>query len=121
MANAQTATAHASGPIRLTSSLNVILGAWLIIAPFVFNSSTPAFWNDIVVGALVLILAAVRISKPQPSTRAASWTNAGLGVWLVIAPFVLNYSVPAAGWNDIVVGILIAGFALWSGSLRRML
>lgn len=35
-----------------------IAGAWLVIAPFGFHvPRTGAFWNDVIVGALVLILA----------------------------------------------------------------
>jgi len=44
--------------------------------------------------------------------KALSWTNFALGVWLVIAPFVLLYrGIQAALWDDIVVGLLIAAFS----------
>jgi hypothetical protein len=35
------------------------------------------------------------------------------GVWLIIAPFVINYaSVSQAAWNDVIVGIVVAVAAL---------
>jgi len=34
-----------------------------------------------------------------------------LGVWLVIAPFILHYSHAAATANSIVIGLIIAGFS----------
>jgi len=38
-----------------------------------------------------------------------------LGIWLIIAPFVLSYSgVAAAMWNDIIVGIIVAVLAAWA-------
>jgi SPW repeat len=39
--------------------LNAVLGAWLIVSPWVlgYTATTAAMWNHIVVGALVLILA----------------------------------------------------------------
>jgi hypothetical protein len=38
--------------------------------------------------------------------------NFTLGVWLVIAPFVLLYrGIQAALWDDIVVGLLIAAYS----------
>jgi len=44
--------------------------------------------------------------------KALSWTNFALGVWLVIASFVLLYrGIQAALWDDIVVGLLIAAFS----------
>ena len=44
--------------------------------------------------------------------KALSWTNVVLGLWLLISPFALGYSGTAAT-EDIIVGILIAAFALW--------
>lgn len=40
------------------------------------------------------------------------WINGLLGLWLIVAPFVLRYSnVRAAMWNEVIVGILVAIFA----------
>ena len=45
--------------------------------------------------------------------KALSWTNFALGLWLVIAPFVLLYrGIQAALWDDVVVGLLIAAPAM---------
>ena len=44
--------------------------------------------------------------------KAICWMNFTLGVWLVIAPFVLLYrGIQAALWDDIVVGLLIAAYS----------
>ena len=42
-----------------------------------------------------------------------SWTNAVLGVWLILAPFALRYASPRATVEDIVFGLIIGGLALW--------
>lgn len=48
-------------PLRyeMLSWLNALLGIWLIIAPFALGYSDLAepLWNDIIVGAIVLVLA----------------------------------------------------------------
>ena len=45
--------------------------------------------------------------------KGLSWTNFALGLWLAGAPFVLLYSgTSAALWEDVIVGFLIAAFAL---------
>ena len=36
------------------------------------------------------------------------------GIWLILAPFVLNYTTANARYNDIIMGILIAVFATLS-------
>lgn len=103
--------------VRTASGLNILAGLWLIIAPFVlgyYELKTP-MWNDIAVGILVVALAATRLSKPVTTTWA-SWLNLVLGIWLVLAPFVLQYSdVTTPLWNDVVVGVIVAALALWSG------
>jgi hypothetical protein len=120
MANAATAgPMPASGQIRTASGLNVILGIWLIIAPFIFAMTAAAFWNDILVGLFVLILASTRVSRPTASTKPASWTNAIVGIWLILAPFVLDYLSIAEIWDDIAVGVLLLILGTWSGSLPR--
>lgn len=94
------------------SWLNIITGIWLIIAPFVlgyFNGT--ARTNDIWLGIIVGVLAIIHlVSKAVWS----SWLNVIAGIWLIIAPFVLRYSGTTAIWNDVILGILVAAFALWS-------
>jgi hypothetical protein len=46
------------------SWMNVVLGGWLVVAPFVLqynatSNTEPIYWNDIIVGAAVLILALI--------------------------------------------------------------
>lgn len=119
MAHASTVNESAGGQIRTASGINAILGIWLIIAAFVVADSQEAYWNDLLVGIVVLILAATRLSKPTDGTKPASWVNAAIGVWLIAAPFVLGYVADAERWNDIIVGILLLAFGAWSASLPR--
>jgi len=44
-----------------------------------------------------------------------AWVTVALGVWLIIAPFVLGYSnIIVALWNDVIVGVLVAVLAFFS-------
>lgn len=48
------------------------------------------------------------------------WLFVLAGIWLIIAPFVLNYSeTTAALWNDIVAGIIIAVVAIFGYSQKE--
>ncbi|PYJ28997.1 MAG: hypothetical protein DMF24_04745 [Verrucomicrobia bacterium] len=92
-----------------SSWANVLLGIWVIISPFVLGVHTPkGIWNNVVVGALVGILAVIRWSMHQ---QGWSWLNMILGIWLVISPFVLFLS-GAAMWNNAILGIIVAALAL---------
>jgi hypothetical protein len=93
----------------VSSLVNVLLGFWIIISPFVLGLHAPkAIWNNVVVGAVVGILAIVRWSADQAGW---SWLNLFLGIWLVISPFVLVLGT-AAMWNNVIPGIIVAAFAL---------
>jgi len=104
------------------SSINILLGLWLIIAPFVlgYANLAAAQSNDIIVGIIVAIVAAIR-SFGAYAARGWSWINILCGIWLLIAPFVLGYSnAPTPLWNDIILGIIIAVLAWTSAaSVRR--
>ncbi len=95
--------------VRWSSGTNIAAGAWLLAAPFVlgYGSVTAAVSNAIVVGLLVLGLGWYRTANPAKGV-GASWTNAVLGGWLAVAPFVLGYSTTgAAVANDVIVGLLV--------------
>jgi len=103
------------------SSLNILLGIWLVIAPFVLNYARleAAQTNDIIVGIIVAIIGAIR-SFGAFTQPAWSWVNVVLGVWLIIAPFVLGYSGSATPlWNDIILGVIIAILAWTSATSTR--
>lgn len=93
------------------------LGAWLFLAPFFMgyaSLSGPAAWNSYVLGALVAAFAIAALW--QPESPSEEWVNLVLGLWLVIAPFVLGFyaTEAVAAWNHFIVGILVVGDAVWS-------
>ncbi len=102
---------------RAASILNIIAGIWLIISPFALGLAMwpAAVCNNVVVGAVVLILAAVRASNPLHA-RGLSWINFLLGIWLIISPFVLvNGARPVAlATNNVILGIVVLVLAVWS-------
>jgi hypothetical protein len=117
--------------VRWTSGVNVVAGLWLIIAPFVlgYDQIQAALWNDVLVGIVVAGLAVARLARPLMSP-SLSWINAVLGLWLILAPFVLGYGgavevealatagpvggAQAAMWNDIIVGVIVLVLGAWS-------
>lgn len=90
---------------------NVLLGAYLVLLPFfgIGVIGGVAATNSFVVGTAVVLFALAAI------TRLEVWeeyTNVVLGLWLVAAPFVLNFTNLAdSTWNQVIVGVLIAGIA----------
>ena len=94
---------------RLASHPSVFVvaaGAWLMVAPFAVDDEYSG-WSDVVTGAVMVVVGIVRILAPA-RTAALSLINVALGGWLIAAPFALGYSaVPAATWNDVIVGMVV--------------
>lgn len=104
--------------VRTASGLDVLAAIWLIFAPFILGYSgvTAAVWNDIIVGIVIGVLAISRTTREGVKVAWPSWVNVILGIWLIFAPFILGYSTnTAALWNDIILGIIVAVLATWSG------
>ncbi|MGQ9425586.1 SPW repeat protein [Gilvimarinus sp. F26214L] len=115
------------GVVQTFSGLNVVAGLWLVVAPWLLGyvEVAPAFWNDVLVGAAVVVLAGVRMIRPARMV-SLSWINLVLGAWLILSPFVLRYGDGSvfdqvAFWNDLVLGFVVVGLAWLSiDSTRRM-
>ncbi|WP_135823958.1 SPW repeat protein [Halorussus ruber] len=52
------------------ASLVALLGLWMVIAPFVFETTAAAsFWSDVVTGALVAVLAGYNAYRSRETER----------------------------------------------------
>lgn len=100
------------------SWLNVLLGVWLVVAPFALSTVIPdERWtiNDIVLGVLLVAASWAIVSMAAPPTGIA-WFEVLCGIWLLVAPFVLRYSAGHLKLrNDVfsgVIAIVIAAIAM---------
>ncbi|MEZ4869293.1 MAG: SPW repeat protein [Caldilineaceae bacterium] len=111
----------AGGQVRTASGVNVVLGLWLIISPWIFSYAAlnGALWNSIIVGIIVVVLAGIRVANVMQYTWL-SWINLILGLWIIISPWVYNYAtLTGATWNSVIVGIIIAALSIWSALAAR--
>lgn len=105
-----------SSDIRSLAVINFILGAWLIISPYLFGyTSTAAKWSQVILGIVVLVLAGVR--AVAPSQRWLSGLMGIAALWGIMAPFVLSYNGAQAYWNAIIVSAVVAVLAFWNSGL----
>ncbi len=97
------------------SGLNVLAGIWLIISPWVLNYGPgDPKWNNVVFGAIIALLALAKIGGALRATWLSA-VNAVIGVWLFVAAFTIDSSW-TAGWNDIILGVIVFLLALGSAS-----
>lgn len=93
---------------RGVSGMNVVLGLWTIVSPFVlaFSQYAVPMWNNIATGGAVVLCALFRLSNRHRQT-GWSWINVILGAWLIISPFVLGFATMTTPlWNNIIIGAL---------------
>jgi hypothetical protein len=112
--------------MRLSNRLNwivALLGIWEGLAPFILGYSydVVAVWNAILVGFGFLVFGAWSALSANPGTsRGLNWINMILGIWLILAPFVLGYAGILVGmWNAIIIGAIVALLEIWSAMSIR--
>jgi len=97
--------------------LNLILGAWLFISPWVLGLVSPASWNNWIVGIVVAILA---LWAAGQRGRWQEWCNLVLGAWTFITPWVYGFAAGSgAAWNGWIVGVLVFIVSAFGVGLTR--
>ena len=108
---------------RWQSWLNVIVGVWLFISPWVLGTTSDAAtaWNAWIIGAAIFVVALIALGATASASAVAPWVNVVLGVWLFISPRVLRYTdVSDGAVNAWVFGVVTVLVALWAWSGRRV-
>ena len=102
--------------VKGASGINLLAGIWLFISAWVYGAyALQNAWNSWIVGALIVILAAVRLSDPM-KTIWASWVNCILGIWTFASPWIYGYHGSDRATNSMVVGILVFALAIVSAT-----
>jgi hypothetical protein len=119
--NNQTGPGYEKPWHRWQDWVNLVLGIWLFIAPWIWgNSRAPSpheftsAWNAWILAVIVVIIALWALSSP--AMTGVEWINVIAGIWLFIAPWVLGFAAAghSAAWNQWVVGIIVFVLSLWA-------
>lgn len=106
-----------SAHMRWQDWVNLVLGVWLFLAPVFMlapSGTGVVAWNGYIFGAAVVVFSIWALAQPH---RWEEWINLVIGVWLIIAPFVLGFSGHIGPMlNHIIVGVVIGIDALWAMS-----
>ena len=93
--------------------VNAIIGLWLLLSPWIlgFQGETSAMANAVVIGLALIAAALGAMFVPRAWEE---WTEFGLGLWLVVSPWILGFStLYDARLNAVIVGVVTALLALW--------
>ena len=93
---------------------NAVLGVALVLSPWVlgFSEETFAMVNAVAIG---LALVATTLGAMLAPKAWEEWTEAILGLWMVISPWALAFShVREAMYAAVAVGLIVVLLALWT-------
>ena len=99
-----------------TLVLSMLLGVWMMLAPWALGTEGAAAQSNQVAGAFVVTVSVIVMAEV---IRAGRFLNALLGVWLVIAPWLLSGASPAASGNNVIVGIVVILLSVPRGAVRE--
>ena len=94
--------------------VNAVLGVALVLSPWVldYSSETFATLNAVVIG---LALVATALGAMLAPKAWEEWTEAVLGLWMVMSPWVLVYShVQMAMYAAVGLGLIVVLLSLWT-------
>lgn len=93
-----------------TRFLCLILGVWLLIAPFTFSYHSSAMeWNDAISGILLAVFALLSFN---PQRLWAPWAVCLVGIWLQLAPLVFWAPHAFIYLDDTLIGVLAITFSI---------
>ena len=105
------------GGLRATAVLNILLGIWVFVSPWVYGAASHSnAWNSWIVGALIAIFAIIRSANPL-TTRGLGWVNMILGAWVFISPWVYGYTANSGRFiNSLCAGAIIFILSLYGAT-----
>jgi SPW repeat-containing protein len=104
--------------IKFATVVSFLAGTYMFIVSFMAAHSAAGRITGCVLGAAVVLLSSMLYG--DAITPRANWAIALIGVWFIVAPWILRYT-DSQGWtlNSIVVGAIILVCSAWSGAASR--
>lgn len=94
--------------------INIFIGIWLMIAPYVLSYSAAGSDSCHIAGPVIATFATVACWE---ATRGARKFNIPIGLWLLVAPWLLGYNETLPTINDMLCGALILSFSMVKGKI----
>lgn len=93
--------------------VEVMLGCWLLMSPFIFGHSpaqAPLWANDLACGSVVIVLGLLSYWRP---TRHAHLLTLGVALWLIAFAYRMGFGTALpASQNHLILGCLLLMFAV---------
>lgn len=84
--------------------VSALLGLWMMCVPQVLHVMDGSANADHIAGALTITLSVIAFAEV---TRAIRYVNVPLGIFIALSPWIFTGSGREAGWNNLIVGLLL--------------
>ncbi|HKE83383.1 MAG TPA: SPW repeat protein [Vicinamibacterales bacterium] len=102
--------------MKSVSWVNLVLGVWLLCAPWVLHSSGLAMANSILMGVIVIAIAALSLLT-RARNHVPAWFQVAAGFWVFFSPWALGINHETSiVVTSTIAGALIIIFSLVRGS-----
>ena len=95
--------------------LSALIGVWLMAAPSVLGLGGAAADSTHIAGALVVTLAVVAFAEPA---RLVRFLNVLCGVWVLLAPWILEGGTTAWPWSSVATGVALIALSFRRGPVE---
>jgi len=101
-----------SAPKEWENWLSLGFGVWLLLSPWLlqFGHDEIAVTNALVIGFLIIV---AEIFSFSALGALEELIDLILGLWLLVSPWILSVSSPAAEVNFIIVGLLALALSIY--------
>lgn len=97
----------------------LLAGLYAALSPIWTTTEDSATWTMVALGVLLALAAAWSIVRPD--AVVSEWTHMGLGVLLVISPWVMSFTeLTGLSWTAWATGVIAVGTGLWALPESRM-
>jgi uncharacterized membrane protein len=95
--------------------LSALVGAWLMSAPTLLGLDGAAADSTHIMGALVVTFSVVAFAEPA---RLVRWFNVLFGLWVLLAPWLLDGGTPAWQWISVANGLALIALSFRCGPVE---
>lgn len=103
--------------MQWVSALAALAGLGLVAAPFVFEATETAIWNDTITGTAIFLAAGYnfyRLSKDRLASVGAAALAALLGVWALVSPYVMEMGSTELATTTMGLGLIVAALSAYN-------
>jgi len=108
--------------MQVMDGLTLLSGLYLALSPWIvgFTDRQGITINNLVTGLVVAALA-LGLGVAFGRTHGLAWVLPILGIWTIIAPFVIrgDQSTTGSVWSNVVIGIIITALGLAAVAASR--